>query len=262
VSAALLLVLPLVLSGQPLAEYPNAPATRIGNDLVIGGEYYRLGYFTTADPVKTVLEHFNHAWEAEGYPVTVDGDPRTQVIISAFYTRQGLVRSIVLTRHEGKTLGFTVLKDLWAKAKEGKPAELPPLEGALFANDLLTRSDAGGSQHRTAAFAQPLDAVWVARRDAWAKLGYALVKDSRVRRDDGHSQRVLELAKGFGSARGAAQFAAERGKATAPESGFAPASVDDPAAVPSQKNGSQQVLVTLVEIDAKTTAIDETWVMR
>jgi hypothetical protein len=200
---------------QPLAEYPKAPATRIGNDLVIGGEYYRIAYFTTDDAVKTVLEYFDREWVAAGYPVTIDGDARTQVIISAFYTRQGLVRSVVLSRHDGKTLGFTVLKDLWVKAAKAKPDQLPALEGALFSNDLVTRSDAGGSQHRTAAMPAPLEAVTQARREAWLKLGWALTKDTRVSKE----QRVLELAR-----------------------------------------GDQVAQVTLVEVDAKTTAMDETWV--
>ena len=34
---------------QPLPVYPGTVHTRIGNDLVIAGEYYRIAYFTTKD---------------------------------------------------------------------------------------------------------------------------------------------------------------------------------------------------------------------
>lgn len=210
----------VAFADQPLAVYPGAPPTRIGGDLVVGGELYRIGYFVTPDAMSKVASHFNREWEAAGYPVTVDGDLTSQLVISAFYTRQGLVRSIVLRKHGEQTLGFTVLKDLWVKASQVKPDKLPALEGALYANDLVTRGDSGGSQHRTAIVAQPLDAVRDARDGAWAKAGYTLSKDLRVRRDeDGVTQRLLEYAR-----------------------------------------GDQQAVVTLVAIDAKTTAVDETWV--
>src|SRR5436309_1867762 len=94
----------LVLAQQPLAEYPGSPSTRIGNDLVIGGEYYRIGYFVTGDSLKKVANWFRRQWEEQGYPVTADGDFVSEGVVSAFYTRQGLVRSIVLRTHAGKTL--------------------------------------------------------------------------------------------------------------------------------------------------------------
>jgi hypothetical protein len=202
----------LLLAQQPLAEYPGAPLTHIGNDLVIGGEYYRLGYFTTGDSPKKVANWFRKQWEEQGYPVTADGDFVREGVISAFYTRQGLVRSIVLRPHAGKTVGFSVLKDLWVQPEHSKPDQLPPLENALFANDLVTRELA---QHRTAAVEAPLQAVRDARDVAWTKAGFQRARESRT---EGNA-RVLEYSK-----------------------------------------GGQQVLVTLMPLDDRTTGVDELWV--
>ena len=94
---------------QELPVYPGAVHTRIGNDLVIDGRYYRIAYFTTADPPQQVGAYFAKLWTQAGYPVTVDGDFQPEGVVSAFYTREGLQRSVVLTRHLGKTLGFTVV---------------------------------------------------------------------------------------------------------------------------------------------------------
>ena len=43
---------------QELPVYPGAVHTRIGNDLVIAGEYYRLAYFTTDDSMEKVAGYF------------------------------------------------------------------------------------------------------------------------------------------------------------------------------------------------------------
>jgi hypothetical protein len=206
---ALVLVL---LAQQPLAEYPGAESTRIGNDLVIGGEYYRIAYFTTADSPKKVANYFRRSWEEQGYPVTADGDFVSEGVVSAFFTRQGLVRSIVLRMHAGKTLGFSVLKDLWVRPEQAKPDQLPPLENALFASDIVTRDK---TQHRTGAVDAPLQALRDARDAAWTKAGFSRTRETRTDK----RTRVLEYSK-----------------------------------------GGQQVLVTLVEVDEKTTGLDELWV--
>lgn len=204
---------------QPLPVYPGTVHTRIGEDLVIAGEYYRLAYFLTADGPKKVAMYFAKAWKDEGYPVTVDGDFVTEGIVSAFYTREGLVRSVVVRRHEGKTLGFTVLKDLWVKAPgEGQPPPVPPLEGALFAQDARLRDDGGGSFSRTAMLPVGLaDAIAQVKKGLEAKR-FVLGRDTKVSIDKS-SQRVLEFGR-----------------------------------------GTEQVLVTLVEVEPKVTAVQQTWV--
>lgn len=217
-----LLVVPaLAWAEQPLAEYPGASNTRIGNDLVIAGEHYRMAYFTTDDPIQKVAAHFKTQWNEAGYPVSEAGDFSSEGVVSAFFTRQGLMRSIVLRRHDGRTLGFSVLKDLWLKAGQ-RPDRLPVLEGALYAADLVARGDEGQSQHRSAVISLGLQAARDQRDAAWTKAGWARTRETRVKRDDdAKSERVLEYAR-----------------------------------------GGEQAVVTLVELDPKTCALDETWVGR
>lgn len=180
---------------QPLPVYPNTVHTRIGNDLLISGEYYRLAYFQTKDGLKTVARFFEKQWKDEGYPVTIDGDFEREGVVSAFYTREGLIRSIVLVAHDGQTLGFSVLKDVWVREPLARAVKLPPLEGALFANDLVLRDEAGGTQARSALMEGPIEAVVARVGKGFTDKGYALIRDTRVKLD-GQSQRVVEFARG------------------------------------------------------------------
>ncbi|MBK7858360.1 MAG: hypothetical protein IPJ65_07000 [Archangiaceae bacterium] len=206
---------------QPLATYPGTVTTRIGNDLIIAGEYYRMAYFVTDDPPRKVAAHFKRQWEEAGYPTSEAGDFEGEGVVTAFFTRQGLARSVVLRRHGGRTLGFTVLKDLWLKAS-ARPSQLPGLEGALYVADLVARGDEGHSQHRSAALKVGLQEARDQRDAAWVKAGFSRVRETGVKReDDGKLERVLEYAR-----------------------------------------EKEQAVLTLVEVDAKTTAIDETWVKR
>ncbi len=200
---------------QPLATYPKAAHTRIGNDLVIGGELYRLAYFVTSDSMKKVARFFVKRWDEQGYPVTANGDFVSEGTVSAFFTREGLVRSVVLVRHEGKTLGFTVLKDLWVRPAHASPDRLPALEGALFSSELVVRADSGGSQHRTALIARALQPVRDDLEAAARRVGYRATRETGVEQGG----RVLELNR-----------------------------------------GREQLVISLVPIDARTTGVDETWV--
>ena len=53
-----LLLSATALGEQPLPVYPGAVHTRIGNDIIIAGEYYRLAYFTTDDSMRQVAQYF------------------------------------------------------------------------------------------------------------------------------------------------------------------------------------------------------------
>ena len=64
---ALLVAAPAAFAEQPLPIYPGTVHTRIGNDLLIAGEYYRLAYFQTKDPLKDVARFFEKQWKDEGY---------------------------------------------------------------------------------------------------------------------------------------------------------------------------------------------------
>lgn len=137
-AAALVATVP-AWAEQELPVYPGAVHTRIGNDLVILGEHYRMAYFTTKDSPETVAKYFNWFWKRRGIPTFVDGDFKQEGMVSAYYTREGLQRAVILRVHQGKTVGFSVLRDLWVRAQ--KKADIPSPEGALFASDVFDRDD-------------------------------------------------------------------------------------------------------------------------
>jgi hypothetical protein len=179
---------------QELPVYPGTLHTRIGNDLVIGGEYYRLAYFTTPDSMDKVAAYFARKWQEEGYPTVVEGDLKEEGVVSALYTRQGLQRGVVLRKHLGKTLGFTVLRDLWMRPPKKPSPGLVKLEGSLYSQDLSTRDDPGGSQSRTSLVAGGLTEVQQRVSAELQRRGYEPVRQSAI--DMGGSTRVtLEHAR-------------------------------------------------------------------
>jgi hypothetical protein len=183
------------LAEQQLPVYPGAVHTRIGNDLVIDGEFYRIAYFTTKDSPKKVARYFYRQWADAGYPVTMDGGFDPEGVVSAFYTREGLQRSIVLTAHAGKTVGFTVLKDLWTRP-EVKPAPgLVTLEGTLFSQDLASRGDDASSQQRSAVIAHDVDTTKKELTEALKAKGFELTRESRAKGEGGQGW-VVELSHG------------------------------------------------------------------
>ncbi|MBX5482000.1 MAG: hypothetical protein IRZ16_09215 [Myxococcaceae bacterium] len=184
---------------QPLATYPGTVHTRIGRDLVIGGEYYRIAYFTTPDSIPKVAEYFFHYFSDQGYPTFVDGDiDLGEVIVSAFYTREGLVRSVVLKAHDGKTLGFTVLKDLWMRADEdaaGAAREaLVPLEGALLSEDLAHDDGQGTALQRTQVVKGTLESVRQELVQRLSSRGFVLNNETATKLD-GKRSLTLELGR-------------------------------------------------------------------
>lgn len=180
---------------QELPVYPGAVHTRIGNDLNIDGQLYRIAYFTTDDEPGKVAYYFWWHWQHAGYPVTRDGDFQPEGVVSAFYTREGLQRSVIVTRHEGKTLAFTVLADLWTAAKDKPNPALSHLEGTLFSTDLVSHGDPNASQQRTAVIAQDLDTTRTrVLADLQAK-GFTLTHQAET--VDGQKKGdVFELARG------------------------------------------------------------------
>jgi hypothetical protein len=198
--AAWSVALGLLLAGlaaraeQELPVYPGTVHTRIGNDLIIAGEYYRMAYFTTEDSLEKVARYFVKHWRTQGYPTVVDGDLKTEAVVSALYTREGLQRGVVLRRHMGKTVGFTVLRDLWVRVKKTPPRALLSLEGTLYSQDLVTRDEPGNSQNRTSLVTGSLDSV---RRQVVAQLGhegYQPVRESQIVME-GTPRLTLEYAR-------------------------------------------------------------------
>ena len=185
----------LAAAEQPLPVYPGTVHTRIGRDLVISGEYYRLAYFLSNDSIAQIARYFVKQWTDEGYPVTQNGDFKAEGIVSAFYTRQGLVRSVVLTQHEGKTLGFTVLKDLWVQEPLARANKLPALEGTLFSQDVVLREDSGGTQARSALLKNTLRGTRELLAKSFAAAGYTLIRESQLK-VEGKPHRIVEFARG------------------------------------------------------------------
>jgi hypothetical protein len=163
--------------------------------MVIGGEYYRIAYFTTNDSMKQVAKYFRDAWKADGYPVTVDGDFESEGIVSAFYTREGLIRSVVVRKHLGKTLAFSVLKDVWEQAPQVRADKVPQLEGSIFQQDVVARDTDGQTQHRAQLIEASVDVARTRAVESWKNAGFALSRESGVV-IDGQKQRVLEFGKG------------------------------------------------------------------
>lgn len=180
---------------QQLATYPNTVHTRIGSDLVVDGQYYRMAYFTTKDSIQTVAHYFYDLWKNEGYPVTLDGDQKTEIVVSSFYTREGLQRSIVLREHAGKTLGFTVLKDLWLTAPQKNAPALVTLEGTMFAQDMSSRDPLSSMIHRTAMVQTDLYEARKRTVAEYEKKGFALDREIGNTRD-GNPMLLLEFSRG------------------------------------------------------------------
>jgi hypothetical protein len=205
---------------QELAVYPGTVHTRIGNDLLIAGQYHRMAYFTTKDPMVKVAKYFSDLWTKQGYPVVVDGDLKDEAVVSAFYTREGLQRAVVLRNHMGKTVGFTVLKDLWLYEPPPSAGNTPfiNVEGTLFSADVGTRDEAGTSKHRSQVVERALDEVRQEMQTKALAAGYNLMRETGGKLD-GQRSHVMEFSR-----------------------------------------GSEQTMTTLVELEPTKVAISQTWV--
>jgi len=179
---------------QEVPTYPGTIHTRIGSDLVIGGEYYRLAYFTTDDPMKKVAAYFAQKWRDEGYPTVVEGDLKEEAVVSALFTREGLQRGVVLRIHQGKTVGFTALRDLWTRPPKSAPKGLVKLEGTVYTQDLATRDDPGGSQNRTSLVSGDLSDVQQRVSAELARQGFEPVRHTATKLG-GTTQVTMEHAR-------------------------------------------------------------------
>lgn len=181
------------LAGLPsqLPAYPNTVQIQIGDELVIGGEYFRIAYFTTPDSVTDVAEYFFQKWKRMGFPTMVDGHPEEEMIVSAFYTREGLQRAVVLKQRAGKTIGFSTLRDLWLGAHPSTAEEmLSPAEGVVWLQNVESRDGAARMQHRTALIESKLGLLAAATKKQLAAAGYALEHEATLPRDSARHQRM------------------------------------------------------------------------
>lgn len=193
-------MLAVLISGSAFAEqqvpvYPGSVHTRIGKDLTIGGEYFRLAYFLTDDPVEQVALYFVKHWKEQGYPTVMDGDG-TDVVVSAFFTREGLMRSVVLRRHAGRTLGFSALKDMWLKTPGSPRDGILTLEGTLHSSDVTFEDGPGGGQHRGHLVERPFQKVYDEVRARLERSGFTLSRQVGQKVEGGRQQMVLEHSGG------------------------------------------------------------------
>jgi len=146
-SLALALAASSALAQEPLPSYPGAPLTRIGTVLRLDGQDCQLGYFVAADPLPKVAAYFFSRWKNEGYPSTAEGPFPDEGVVSSFLTREGRQRAVILLTHQGRTLGFSLVRDLWSRPRT---LEVPPpaLEGALVAALSAARDEGGASAQR------------------------------------------------------------------------------------------------------------------
>ena len=187
-----------IVAGLPtqMPVYPNTVQIQIGDELIVGGEYFRIAYFTTPDSVTDVAEYFFQKWKRMGFPTLVDGHPEEEMIVSAFYTREGIQRSVVLKQRAGKTIGFSTLRDLWSSARPTAPAEmLSPAEGVVWLQNVESRDGAARMQHRTALIELKLDSLAEDTKKQLATAGYALAHEITLLRDSFRHQR-LEHTRG------------------------------------------------------------------
>lgn len=192
--AALLFAAPAAFAQQiELPVYPGVVHTRIGSDLMIGGHPHRMAYFVTRDSLKTVADYFYKHWSEEGYPTFEDGDLEVEGVVSAFMTREGIIRSVVLRKHGDKTLGFTVLRDTWiAQApQKNDPGPLAPLEGAIFSGDFGANDGQGTTRQRTQIVKGDLDSVRGELMKRMQLQGFSVMRETGEK-VDGVRQLVLE----------------------------------------------------------------------
>jgi hypothetical protein len=193
---------------QPSVEIPYYPETKpiqVGAELIIGGEHFQISYFTTRDPVSAVAEYFFDKWKQMGLPTTLDGHPEDEMIVSAFYTRQGLQHAVVLRRRSGKTIGFATVRDLRSHAA-GEGAELFSAgEDVVWLHDVESRDSAARMQHRTALIESPLAIAAGVVKARLVRRGYALAgevalgqgwsRQLRLEHTQGERRLVTHLAE-------------------------------------------------------------------
>lgn len=141
----------LAMAGPALPLYPGATHVRIGEELWLGGQRLQLACFTTTEPLQQVAGYFFREWTRQGLPTVVDGDLVHEGTVSAFLTRAGVQQAVMLVSQGGKTLGFTLLKDLWTRTPERPRESLLP-EGTIV-------SDASGTRQQAAVVQMGLSSV-------------------------------------------------------------------------------------------------------
>lgn len=106
-----LLIAQTAAGGEPPFSYPSVRPVPIAQGLSIGKMNLQASYFTTPDALDVVATHFASRWRDEGYPVVVEGEGPGRVV-SAYLTREGVQRVVVLSRRGRVTLVLCVERPL------------------------------------------------------------------------------------------------------------------------------------------------------
>jgi hypothetical protein len=146
-----------------LPAYPRSPHVRLGDELAIAGERIRISYFTTPDPAPLVARHFLAEWRRAGWVVTHDRTGEVETV-SAFRTLEGLQLSVILRPSRGRTVAFSVVRDLWSQVRAPADAATPDRIrlGDGFAVSLVRSAPAPGSTMKDSTLF-PLSADWSLR---------------------------------------------------------------------------------------------------
>src|SRR5262249_55813090 len=164
------------------------------------------------DPVSSVAEYFVDKWKQMGLPTTLDAHPEGGMIVSAFYTRQGLQHAVVLQRRSGKTVGFATVRDLRFQAADEGAELLSPDEDVVWLHDVESRDSAARMRHRTALIESPLSIAADVVKARLAKRGYASTGEVALGQRGG---RQLRLQHAQGGRRLVTQLAESEGGGSA-----------------------------------------------
>ncbi len=108
--------------------YPGAGLTRIGGERWNAKDHAAVAYFVTDDAPAVVARRLAQAARDDGRVVSVDGSENERVV-SVMFTRERVLKSVILVPHDRQTLGFSVLRRL--DVPPPADAATPRLEGAL-----------------------------------------------------------------------------------------------------------------------------------
>lgn len=145
---ATLLTVCVLASPAPQPEdflvYPGALLTRVGGERWNATSHAAVAYFLTDDAPALVAKRLAQAARDDGRVVTVDGSEAERVV-SVMFTRERILKSVILVTHEKQTLGFSVLRRLDTETPVNDSS--PRIEGALpLAEDLPNAPGAASSR--------------------------------------------------------------------------------------------------------------------
>src|ERR1700687_2384038 len=173
-----LFLISLVVPLDVVPVYPGAIHTHLGDDLSLDGFSVRIAYFTTRDSIRVVANHFFQEWNQQGYPTVVEGDFEGEAVVSAFSTRTAVQRAVVLRLQRGKTLGFSMVRQLESHFPAAPADRMPILEHSLWTSDLAAGGASAGEWQRTPILEEGLSNARDLARQQLERTGCTLVRQA------------------------------------------------------------------------------------